>query len=231
MSPSPCLPEPELILLQCIKGPERLHRLPRRVAAIVGASARPVHLSMGRNSRHASVRRLLELTSVKSPRRHVGSVAGMSHCKNIGTQSMSCQLRLLSSKNNMWNLPSLNSRNGATEPLKISLLIPALARGCWMTKRAIKPHGNGIALILTGLLCALLGGFSRPARAEDANFRIEDVRVALVGSTNAVEANVRDDTFSPLRNYVQLIGTGRKPPANADQNSNRLAQNESTDAV
>ncbi len=100
-----------------------------------------------------------------------------------------------------------------------------------MTKRAIKPHGNGIALILTGLICALLGGISRPARAEDANFRIEDVRVALVGSTNAVEANVRDDTFSALRNYVQLIGTGRKPPANADQNSNRLAQNESTDAV
>ncbi|MGZ5528786.1 MAG: DmsE family decaheme c-type cytochrome, partial [Limisphaerales bacterium] len=47
----------------------------------------------------------------------------------------------------------------------------------------------------------------------------------------AVEANVRDDTVSALRNYVQLIDTGRKPAASANQNSNSFAKNESTDAA
>ncbi|HET7384648.1 MAG TPA: hypothetical protein VFJ59_18950, partial [Pseudolabrys sp.] len=44
--------------------------------------------------------------------------------------------------------------------------------------------------------------------------------ISFAVAANAVEANVRDGTFSALRDYVQLIDTGRKPAANADQNSN-----------
>lgn len=57
------------------------------------------------------------------------------------------------------------------------------------------------------------------------------VVISFAATANAVEANVRDDSFSALRDYVQLIDTGRKPPANADQNPKSLAQTESTDAV
>ena len=57
------------------------------------------------------------------------------------------------------------------------------------------------------------------------------VMISFAVTANAVEANVRDDTFSALRDYVQLIDTGRKPAANADQNSNSFAKNESTDAA
>ena len=57
------------------------------------------------------------------------------------------------------------------------------------------------------------------------------VMISFAVTAKAVEANVRDDTFSALRDYVQLIDTGRKPAANADQNSNSFAKNESTDAA
>jgi DmsE family decaheme c-type cytochrome len=57
------------------------------------------------------------------------------------------------------------------------------------------------------------------------------VMISFALTAKAVEANVRDDTFSALRDYVQLINTGRKPAANADQNSNSFAQNESADAA
>jgi DmsE family decaheme c-type cytochrome len=57
------------------------------------------------------------------------------------------------------------------------------------------------------------------------------VMISFAVTARAVEANVRDDTFSALRDYVQLIDTGRKPAANADQNSNSFAKNESTDAA
>jgi DmsE family decaheme c-type cytochrome len=57
------------------------------------------------------------------------------------------------------------------------------------------------------------------------------VIVPFAATANAVEANVRDDTFSALRDYVQLIDTGHKPPANADQSSSSFAKNESTDAA
>jgi DmsE family decaheme c-type cytochrome len=57
------------------------------------------------------------------------------------------------------------------------------------------------------------------------------VMISFALTAKAVEANVRDDTFSALRDYVQLIDTGRKPAANADQNSNSFAKNESTDAA
>jgi DmsE family decaheme c-type cytochrome len=57
------------------------------------------------------------------------------------------------------------------------------------------------------------------------------VTISFAVTAKAVEANVRDDTFSALRNYVQLIDTGRKPAANADQNSNSFAKTESTDAA
>ena len=57
------------------------------------------------------------------------------------------------------------------------------------------------------------------------------VMISFAVTAKAVEANVRDDTVSALRNYVQLIDTGRKPAANADQNSNSLAQSESTNAA
>jgi DmsE family decaheme c-type cytochrome len=55
--------------------------------------------------------------------------------------------------------------------------------------------------------------------------------ISFAVTAKAVEANVRDDTVSALRNYVQLIDTGRKPAANADQNSNSFAQSESTSAT
>lgn len=55
--------------------------------------------------------------------------------------------------------------------------------------------------------------------------------ISFAVAANAVEANVRDGTFSALRDYVQLIDTGRKPAANADQNSNSFAKNESTNAT
>jgi DmsE family decaheme c-type cytochrome len=45
-------------------------------------------------------------------------------------------------------------------------------------------------------------------------------------TAKAVEANVRNDSFSALRDYVQLIDTGHKPAAVAGRNSN-----ESTDAA
>ena len=57
------------------------------------------------------------------------------------------------------------------------------------------------------------------------------VMISFAVTAKAVEANVRDDTFSALRDYVQLIDTGRKPAANSDQNSNSFAKNESTDAA
>ena len=57
------------------------------------------------------------------------------------------------------------------------------------------------------------------------------VMISFTVTAKAVEANVRDDTFSALRDYVQLIDTGRKPAANSDQNSNSFAKNESTDAA
>jgi DmsE family decaheme c-type cytochrome len=55
-----------------------------------------------------------------------------------------------------------------------------------MTRVVTKPHGGWIALILTGLICCLLAGFARRASAEDAKFRIADVRAAL-GSAERAE--------------------------------------------
>ena len=49
-------------------------------------------------------------------------------------------------------------------------------------------------------------------------------------TANAAEANVRDDAFSALREYVQLIDTGRKSIADAGQSSNQPRQ-ESADAT
>jgi DmsE family decaheme c-type cytochrome len=57
------------------------------------------------------------------------------------------------------------------------------------------------------------------------------VLISFAATANAVEASVRDDTFSALRNYVQLIDTERKPPANVDKNSNSFVQNDSADAA
>jgi DmsE family decaheme c-type cytochrome len=57
------------------------------------------------------------------------------------------------------------------------------------------------------------------------------VMISFAATANAVEANVQGDTFSALRDYVQLIDTRRKPAPNAGQNSNSLAQNESADAA
>jgi DmsE family decaheme c-type cytochrome len=57
------------------------------------------------------------------------------------------------------------------------------------------------------------------------------VLIPFAATANAVEANVRDDSFSALRDYVQLIDTGRKSATNSDQNVNSFAQNESTDAA
>ena len=49
-------------------------------------------------------------------------------------------------------------------------------------------------------------------------------------TANAAEANVRDDTFSALRDYVQVIDTGRKSIADAGQSSSQPRQ-ESADAA
>lgn len=49
-------------------------------------------------------------------------------------------------------------------------------------------------------------------------------------TANAVEANVQDDAFSALRQYVQLTDTDRKSVANPGQTSNQPRQ-ESTDAA
>ena len=49
-------------------------------------------------------------------------------------------------------------------------------------------------------------------------------------TANAAEANVRDDTFSALRDYVQVIDTGRKSIADAGPSSSQPRQ-ESTDAA
>jgi DmsE family decaheme c-type cytochrome len=57
------------------------------------------------------------------------------------------------------------------------------------------------------------------------------VVISFAATANGVEANVRDVSFSALRDYAQLIDTARKPPANADQNSSSFAQNESADAA
>jgi DmsE family decaheme c-type cytochrome len=49
-------------------------------------------------------------------------------------------------------------------------------------------------------------------------------------TANAAEANVRDDTFSALRDYVQVIDTGRKSIADVGQSSSQPRQ-ESADAA
>lgn len=43
-------------------------------------------------------------------------------------------------------------------------------------------------------------------------------------TANAAEANVRDDTFSALRDYVQVIDTGRKSIADAGPSSSQPRQ-------
>jgi hypothetical protein len=50
-------------------------------------------------------------------------------------------------------------------------------------------------------------------------------------TANAVEANARNDSFSALRDFVQLIDAGRKPPADAGQDLNGVDGKELTDAA
>src|SRR6516165_3223145 len=65
----------------------------------------------------------------------------------------------------------------------------------------------------------------RPLTPATVAFVLWHMVMSFAATANAVEANVRDDTLLALRNYVQLIDTRRKPPANVDQNSNSFAQN------
>jgi DmsE family decaheme c-type cytochrome len=77
-----------------------------------------------------------------------------------------------------------------------------------MTRPAIKPHGGRTALILTGLICSLLLGFARPAPAEDAKFRIADVRAALDGSAERDQTGVpasHDAAELALANFARQI--------------------------
>ena len=83
-----------------------------------------------------------------------------------------------------------------------------------MTQVVIKPHGGRTALILTGLIFSLLGGFARPASAEDAKFRIADVRAALDGSAE------RDQTRGPKSldaAELALANFARQVQANASR--------------
>src|SRR5450756_77016 len=120
--------------------------------------------------------------------------------------------------------------------LRVGWVLRSIGDLARVTRPAIKPHGGRTPLILAGLICSLLLGLPRPAAAEDARFRIADVRAALDGSAERSQAGSPAPQYtaeSALANFARQVqttaNTGEKarpsksqPSANGDETYSAL---------